>query len=171
MVTKTAVLVLSVAVSTLSGCGTYPQTREAFIDTTMNYNGVMKSWMVTDSGTVATPYDKAINNVESQVATCISGDMERSMAGATFVRIYQQNNPTFTRVDDNRAELTVQQIHTSTFGQPDGGFYLLAANMTRTSEDQTQLDIYSSTHYQPVIDAVKAWTAGSTACHGVGGKD
>lgn len=160
---------LCAAALTMSGCGTYPQTRDAFVDQTINYDGMMKSWMVTDSGPVATPYETVVNNIESRVNDCISTTTQQSMTGANFVRLYQRNNPTLTRVDNNRAELTIQQYHTATLFQPEGGFYILAADITRNSQDHAQLDIYSNTHYQPVIDAVKEWANGSTSCHGVGG--
>lgn len=170
---------MCVAVISISGCGTYPQTREAFVDASVNYQGMMSSWMVNETDELAVSYEGAIKNMESQMRACIATGTQTSMmignggsmgmAGAT--RLTQQNNPSFAKIDDNHAELTIQQYHSSTMGQPEGGFYILAADLTRRENNQTRLDVYSSKNYRPLIDAVKEWAKGSTQCHGVSGKD
>lgn len=156
----------------ISGCSAmYPQTREAFVDTVANYDGMMKDNMVNISETLTTPYERAVANVESQMQTCIStSTSSRRVTMSNYSTISQQNRPSFTRVSSDRAELTLQQWHSGMFGQPENGLYLLAADLIRSPSNTTQLDIYSSKQFTPVIEAVGMWAKGGKDCYGVGGE-
>ncbi|MBZ2168095.1 hypothetical protein [Marinobacter sp. F4216] len=174
MIKKQSVIALGAAV-TLSGCAAmYPQSRDAYIDEVANYDGMFKSLALIESTSVATPFEDAVANLQSQVGSCISTDLEEVRVGAHFTAgstTLERNNVQFNKVSDERAELTLQQFNNAYWGQPDGGVYILAANITRDDEEQTRIDVYTGTNYRPVYDAIQQWASGSKACHGIGGKD
>jgi len=163
-----SVLVVSLA---LSGCASmYPQSREAFVDYMQNYDGLMKSQVLVKNVDVSVAFDKVASNVEAGMNTCIPTDQRtQRVSMSSWSTVSERNNPTFTKVSTDKAEFTIQQIHSSMPGQPEGGLYLLAADIIRNGKG-TRLDIYSSKHYAPLVEAVEEWAKGSAACHGVGGK-
>lgn len=174
MIKKQSVVALG-AVVTLSGCAAiYPQSREAYIDEVANYDGLFQSLSLIESASVSTPFENAVANIESQVRNCISTDTEEVMVGAHFTNFsttLERNSVQFNKVSDERAELTLQQFNNAYWGQPEGGIYILAANITRAGQEQTQINVYTGTNYRPVYEALQQWANGSDACHGIGGKD
>ena len=80
-----------------------------------------------------------------------------------------QNNQRVERVSPNKAEITVQQYHSSTVGQSEGGFYLLAADVLRVDNKSVRIDFYTAKHYAVIADAIEKWAQGSQNCHGIGG--
>ena len=79
------------------------------------------------------------------------------------------NNQRVERVSRDKAEITIQQIHSSTAMQSEGGFYLLAADVLRQDNKSVRIDFYTAKHYAGIADAIEKWAQGSPKCHGIGG--
>lgn len=155
----------------LSGCASmYPQSRSAFVDSLQSYDGMMKSSLLIKNVDVSVPFDKAASNVEARMNACIpTKQSTQRVSMSSWSTVSEQNNPSFAKVSADKAELTIQRIHSSMPGQPEGGLYLLAADIIRNGKG-TRVDIYSSKNYEIVVTAVEEWAKGSTSCHGVDGK-
>ena len=66
-----------------------------------------------------------------------------------------RNNQRVERVSPDKAEITVQQYHSSTVGQSEGGFYLLAADVLRVDKKSVRIDFYTAKHYAGIADAIE----------------
>lgn len=162
-----AALILSVA-----GCGTVPQSRQHYIETLQDYSGFGSSQKMIFSKTVNQSFEPAVSNIEDKLMSCIpEGYSQTTVRGIGMSSLSVKNNQRVERASPDKAEVTVQQFHSSTAMQSKGGFYLLAADVLRQGPDAVRIDFYTSKHYSGIADAIVEWAKGSEKCHGIGGND
>lgn len=154
----------------LSACGTVPESREHFVELMKEGTGVGPFKRLAFTKVVAQPFDAAFANIEDKLAGCVPGGYQSvSMRGSSMSSLSVSNNQRIERVSAGRAEITIQQYHSATVRQSEGGFYLLAADMRLEGSDSLAIDFYVGQHYLALADAVEQWAKGSDQCHGIGG--
>jgi hypothetical protein len=160
-----AVLIIS-----LSACGTVPQSRAHFIELMKEGTGSGPFQRMAFSKVVAQPFERAVANIDDKLRRCVPGGYtQTTMSGAAVSTLSVQNNQRVERVSQDKAEVTVQQYHSSTVSQSEGGFYLLAADVLRSDKKSVRIDFYTGKHYAGIADAIEKWAQGSPKCHGIGG--
>src|SRR5262245_21029568 len=168
----TIVILAAILAISLAACGTVPQSRAHFIE-------LMKEQKGTGSGafermiyskTVARPFDPAVANIDDKLRRCVPGGYRQTTTGGGGVSTLSvQNNQRVERVSPDKAEVTVQQYHSATVQQSEGGFYLVAADVLRVDSKSVRIDFYTVKHYIGIADAIEKWAQGSQSCHGIGG--
>lgn len=157
-------------VISLSACGTVPQSRAHFIELMKERTGSGPFQRMAFSKVVAQPFDKAVANIDDKLRRCVPGGYaQTTMRGPGVSSLSVQNNQRVDRVSPNKAEITVQQHHSSTVMQSEGGFYLLAADVLRRDNKSVRIDFYTGKHYAGIAEAIEKWAQGSQKCHGIGG--
>ncbi len=122
------------------------------------------------SKVVTSPFNKAFDNIEQKLKTCVpEGYTQTTVQGTSMSSLSVKNNQRIERISPDKAEITFQQFHSSTYMQSKGGFYLLAADMVRQDEKSVRLDFYTAKHYIGIANAIEEWASGSQKCHGIGG--
>ena len=122
------------------------------------------------SKVVARPFDTVVANIDDKLRRCVPGGYtQTTMGGGSMSTLSVQNNQRVERVSPNKAEITVQQYHSSTVMQSKGGFYLLAADVLRLDNKSVRIDFYTAKHYAGIADAIEKWAQGSQNCHRIGG--
>ena len=161
---------LAILIVCLSACGTVPQSRAHYIELMKEQTGSGPFQRMAFSKVVAQPFDKAVANIDDKLRRCVpAGYTQTTMRGANMSSLSVQNNQRIERVSRDKAEITVQQYHSSTVMQSEGGFYLLAADVYRRDKKSVRIDFYTGKHYIGIADAIEKWAQGSKKCHGIGG--
>jgi hypothetical protein len=164
------VSLLVMLVISLSACGTVPESREHYIELMKERTGSGSFQRMAFSKVVTRPFDKAVANIEDKLRRCVPGGYtQTTMSGSSVSSLSVNNNQRVERVSPNKAEITVQQYHSSTVMQSEGGFYLLAADVLRRDKKSIRIDFYTGKHYVGIADAIEKWAQGSQKCHGIGG--
>jgi hypothetical protein len=164
-ISLTAILAMS-----LTACGTVPQSREHFIELMKEQTGSGPFQRMAFSKVVARPFDTVVANIDDKLRRCVpGGHTQTTMGGGSMSTLSVQNNQRVERVSPNKAEITVQQYHSSTVMQSEGGFYLLAADVLRLDNKSVRIDFYTAKHYAGIADAIEKWAQGSQNCHRIGG--
>jgi hypothetical protein len=154
----------------LTACGTVPQSRAHYIELMKEQTGSGPFQRMAFSKVVARPFDTAVGNIDDKLRRCVPGGYRQTSVGAGGVSTLSvQNNQRVEKVSPTKAEITVQQYHSSTVGQSEGGFYLLAADVLRLDSKSVRIDFYTAKHYAGIADAIEKWAQGSQNCHGIGG--
>jgi len=166
-VSLAAILAMSLTV-----CGTVPQSRSHYIELIKEQAGTGSGpfQRMAFSKVVARPFDTVVANVDDKLRRCVPGGYKQTtMGGGSMSTLSVQNSQRVERVSPIKAEITVQQYHSSTVGQSEGGFYLLAADVLRVDNKSVRIDFYTAKHYAGIADAIEKWAQGSQNCHGIGG--
>ena len=164
-ISLTAILAMS-----LTACGTVPQSRGHFIELMKEKTGSGPFQRMAFSKAVARPFDTVVANIDDKLRRCVPGGYtQTTMGGGSMSTLSVQNNQRVERVSPNKAEITVQQYHSSTVSQSEGGFYLLAADVLRVDNKSVRINFYTAKHYAGIADAIEKWAQGSQNCHGIGG--
>ncbi len=166
-VSLAAILAMSLTV-----CGTVPQSRSHYIELIKEQAGTGSGpfQRMAFSKVVARPFDTVVANVDDKLRRCVpAGSKQTTMGGGSMSTLSVQNSQRVERVSPIKAEITVQQYHSSTVGQSEGGFYLLAADVLRVDNKSVRIDFYTAKHYAGIADAIEKWAQGSQNCHGIGG--
>lgn len=165
----TAILLLAIA-ATLTACGTVPQSRQHYIELLQNYDGFGESQMLIYSKEVERPFEAVVANIEAKLNECVpEGYTQTTIRGNLPSSSTVTNNQRIEIVSRDKAEVTVQQHHTGTAMQSEGGLYLLAADVIREDSNKVRLDFYTGKPYSPIAEAIEKWSGGSGECHGIGG--
>ena len=160
----------AILVMSLTACGTVPQSRAHYIELMKEQTGSGPFQRMAFSKVTARPFDKVVANIEDKLRRCVPGGYtQTTMGGGSMSTLSVQNNQRVERVSPNKAEITVQQHHSSTVNQSQGGFYLLAADVLRVDNKSVRIDFYTAKHYAGIADAIEKWAQGSQNCHGIGG--
>ena len=160
----------AIVAMSLAACGTVPQSLAHYIELMKEQTGSGPFQRMAFSKVVARPFDTVLANVDDKLRRCVPGGYtQTTMASGSMSTLSVQNNQRVERVSPNKAEITVQQYHSSTVGQSEGGFYLLAADVLRVDNNSVRIDFYTAKHYVGIADAIEKWAQGSKSCHGIGG--
>lgn len=166
---KLTKVVLLLSVISLSAC-TVPTSRTHFMELMKEDSGIGPWKRMTFSKTIDQPFEKAFNNINDKLQGCIPGGYQNvTMRGNNINSEFVNNNNQIEKVSSDKAEITIQQYHSNTILQSDGGFYLLAADMSRINEHSIKIDFYTGKHYLSIAEAIEFWANGSNKCHGIGG--
>jgi len=162
---RAAILAMS-----LTACGTVPQSRTHYIELMKEQTGSGPFQRMAFSKVVARPFDTVVTNIDDKLRRCVPGGYtQTTMGSGGMSTLSVQNNQRVERVSPTKAEITVQQYHSSTVAQSEGGFYLLAADVLRLDNKSVRIDFYTAKHYAGIADAIEKWAQGSQNCHGIGG--
>jgi len=160
---------LIVCISLIS-CGTVPKSRGHFIELVKEETGFGPFKRMAFSKRVSRPFDQVFNNIKDKLEGCIPGGYQTmSMRGSSMSSLSVTNNNRIEKVSKNKAEITMQQKHSSTAMQSTGGFYLLAADIHRIDSKSVRIDFFTGKHYLSIAEAIEQWAKGSNKCHGIGG--
>src|SRR5713101_2818339 len=165
-VSLAAILAMSLTV-----CGTVPQSRSHYIELIKEQAGTGSGSFqrMAFSKVVARPFDSVVADAFNKLRRCVpAGSKQTTMGGGSMSTLSVQNSQRVERVSPIKAEITVQQYHSSTVGQSEGGFYLLAADVLRVDNKSVRIDFYTAKHYAGIADAIEKWAQGSQNCHGIG---
>lgn len=154
----------------LVACGTAPTSRTHFIELMKEETGVGPFKRMVFSKTVPKSFDEAFANIDDKLQGCVPGGYQTTtIRGSSMSTQSVKNNDRIERVSPNKAEITIQQYHSGTVMQSEGGFYLLAADLNRLSENSVRIDFFTGKHYLGIAEAIEQWANGSEKCHGIGG--
>ena len=167
-------LISVIAVSVLmSACSAVvvPKSRPHFIKLMKEGvgDGMFKS--TTYSKTILQSFETAFANIDDKLKGCVPGGYQTmTMRGSQITSsLSVVNRERIEKVSPTKAEITIQQKHSSTILQSKGGFYLLAADLHKIDERSIKIDFYTANHYKKIADAIEQWSKGSQKCHGIGG--
>jgi hypothetical protein len=126
------VLIATIATSAamLSSCSMdFPKTRAEFTE----HPRIQK-----ETYTVPRKLDAVITSLDKQARSCIiSESVETRMGGGGLSTSRTRYNMTVRKTSASRGELTYRQSSNDTIGQPEGGFFMLAADLqARHAVDQ-----------------------------------
>lgn len=150
----------------LIACMHQPQTRQEFV--TMVGGGAATS----DKETKVTEkdLDSLAKLLEERSTACLAKRVDRSgMVGGQMEVSSTEYTFSVRRVSDAKAEFTLQIEHSPRgvgSEMPEGGFYMMAADLVRQSAEQTRVDLYYATmaaNGDAILEAVRAWTSGNPA--------
>jgi hypothetical protein len=161
---------LLMACINLSSCGTVPTSRSHFIELMKEETGVGPFKRMAFSKTISQPFDAVFDNIDDKLQGCIPGGYQTvTMRGSSMSSQSVRNNDRIEKVSLGKAEITIQQLHSGTVMQSEGGFYLLAADVNRLDQNSVRIDFYMGKHYLGIAEAVEQWANGSQKCHSIGG--
>ena len=168
---KLAISVLLLGtIASLCSCGTVPNSRAHFIELMKEESGIGPFKRMVFSKTISEPFDKVIANIDDKLQGCIPGGFQTvTMRGSSMSSQTVRNNDRIEKVSPDKAEITMQQYHSGTLMQPEGGSYLLAADVFRLSENSVRIDFFTGKYYLGIAEAIEHWANGSEQCHGIGG--
>ena len=154
----------------LFACGTVPKSREHFVELMKEETGVGPFKRMAFSKTVSQPFDEAFDNIDDKLQGCVPGGYQTvTMRGSSMSTLSVSNNDRIEKVNPDKAEVTIQQYHSATLMQSEGGFYLLAADLIRIDKNTVRIDFFTGKHYLAIAEAIEQWAKGSQQCHGIGG--
>ena len=156
----------------VNACGTVPESRSHYIQLVKEKqgSGVGPFKVLVFSKTITQPFDAVFNNIDDKLQGCVPGGYQSTtMRGSSTSTLRVANNDRIEKVAPGKAEVTIQQYHSGTVMQSEGGFYLLAADVQALDADSVRLDFYTAKHYIAIAEAIEQWANGSDKCHGIGG--
>ena len=119
---------------------------------------------------VSQPFDSVFNNIDDKLQGCVPGGYQSTtMRGSSISTQTVRNNDRIERISEYKAEITIQQQHSGTVMQSEGGFYLLAADLSKIDEKSVRIDFFTGKHYLGIAEAIEHWANGSEKCHDIGG--
>jgi hypothetical protein len=149
-----------------------PQSREEFRATVLRGEG---PWRV-ESFVVDRSFEQVVDHLSRKTDKCFNVVVTKTvMTGMSMSSGYTKYNSSIRVVRNDQAELTVQKIDAPrTIGptMPEGGFYLMGADISAVSPSKTRIELYRPTLHMPLVggfggmgDAVHDWSRGKdTAC-------
>ena len=156
--------------TSLWSCGTVPTSRAHFIELMKEETGAGPFKRMVFSKDINQSFNDVFANIDDKLQGCVPGGYQTvTMRGSSMSTQSVNNNDRIELVSPDKAEVTIQQYHSGTVMQSEGGFYLLAADVHRTSESSVRIDFYTGKHYLAIAEAIEQWANGSEQCHGIGG--
>lgn len=152
-------VLLTAVIIMLSGCGAlnYPQSRNEF---THNPDIEKKHFVVHRN------LNAVVASLDKQSKACINRTVRSGSVSSMSVDGYYM---VIKRVSASKAELTYRNVSNNGIGQPEGGYYLFAADM-HAAGSSTSVTFYHGPMEDKLMDAVEAWAKGDVnSCHGYGG--
>ena len=165
---RSAVLAAALACALLSGCAAmsgHPQNAEEF------RKAVPGAFMAeVESFEVDRPFSEVAETFKEKAPECLDVTIRTvSRTNMSYQVIVTTYKPTVL-VNGNRAELHLQFHHAqgvlNVTKEPDGGYYLLVADLFPMGDNRTRVDLYRpSMGHDVLIKGVKGWAAsGKSGC-------
>ena len=145
----------------LTACVTsHPQSAEEFRVAAPDAFMGMKETMEVDR-----PFSAVAATFRQKAPECLNVKVEMTSQSATSYHVVVTAYKPTIIVNNERAELHVQQTHEkgvlNVTEVPDGGYYLLVADAYPLNDSRTRLELFGpSRGYDVLIRAVKGWASG-----------
>ncbi len=152
-------LVLLAAAFVQAGCSMIPQSRAEY---TSNSSNKQRTFTVPRS------LDAVIASLDNRIQVCVnkihrSGTIVSPMVSAQYMEI--------KRVSAGKAELTYRQRTNNGLFEPEGGYFMFAADLDAVGRQSTKVVFYPDYSQEKLMNALKEWASGNHAkCHGYGGE-
>lgn len=165
---RSAMLAAALCCALLSGCAAmsgHPQNAEEF------RKAVPGAFMAkVETFEVDRPFPEVAETFREKAPECLDVTIRTvSRTNMSYQVIVTTYKPTVL-VNGNKAELHLQFHHEqgvlNVTKEPDGGYYLLVADLFPVGSNRTRVDLYRpSVGYDVLIKGVKGWAAsGSSGC-------
>jgi ABC-type glycerol-3-phosphate transport system substrate-binding protein len=159
---RSAVLAAALSCALLSGCAAisgHPQTAEEFRKAVPGaFLGEVESFEVNR------PFSEVARTFQKKAPECLNVTIKTvSRTNMSYQVIVTTYKPTVL-VNGQKAELHVQFHHDqgvmNVTKEPDGGYYLVVADLFPMGNDRTRVDLYRpSMGYDVLIKGIKGWAA------------
>jgi len=153
-------LLILIAAALVTGCVTPPQTVQDFRE------GVRNGAAVTQmqQGEVKRPFVETFKAVWENATKCLNvtvTDTTPGSYGSVTESVRYRSNTKLT--GKKTAEMVLQQDAQATGKMPEGGYYVMLADIEGVSPNKTNVTIYgSSVGYDNVYQSILAWARGET---------
>jgi hypothetical protein len=140
-----------------------PQTRAEFIDAVAAGKGPT----AVETFTVGRGLDAVYAALEDRSGTCLDVTVERSAYVGYWEVSSSDYNPTLERVDQRRAEFTLQVAHRPRgvgHTPPPDGLYIMAADLRAAGDASTEVVLYRPTMgFKKIASAFRGWIEGTSS--------
>ncbi|HEY6874483.1 MAG TPA: hypothetical protein VI298_17325 [Geobacteraceae bacterium] len=144
----------------LTACAPVPKNRQEFISAVSAGSTFTRhESFASDKG-----YDKVVALMQKKCEQCLDVTVKKSMMDGAYLNVSRSIYlPSFVR-NGNSAEFTlrVKYLPRPT-REPDGGIYLVAADIAKSGTKGAQIDLYGPDMmgYGGMMDAIRGWLAGN----------
>ena len=140
-----------------------PQTRSEFTDAVAKgTKGSKMETFVVERG-----FDEVVKAIEARCAPCLDKLVERTANVGYVERSSSDYNPSFKRVNRDRAEFTMQVVHRPRgvgAVPPANGLYVIAADVKRAGANRTEVVIYRPVMgFKEIPRALLQWAEGTSS--------
>jgi len=163
MNTKMSVLALftALAATPVALAIDVPQTRQEFVE------AVVAKKAVVETLRAGQPLDKVISVLEERAGACLDVKVERTANVGYVEHSSSTYHPTVRRIDDGRAEFTLQVEHFPRgvgHTPPPGGLFMLAADLKSVDDGHTEVVLYRpKIGGGKIAESLKQWLSGDPA--------
>jgi hypothetical protein len=148
----------------LSGCSSYPQTRDDFRKSIRSGAG----YSYTDSYVAKRPFDDVVRTLKQKVDQCFQANVtttRTTAGGMTTMRQTDEYRAVIRVIDKNHAEFTSQVAMKGAIlleKMPEGGYYKAAMDIQRISPTTSKLTYYGDSleGSKAVWAALRKWSDG-----------
>jgi hypothetical protein len=153
-------LVILIAAALVTGCVTPPQTVQELREGVRN--GAVLTKM--EQGEVKRPFVETFKSVWANATKCLNVTITSTTPGnygPVVESIRYRSNSKLT--GKKTAEMVLQQDAQATGKMPEGGYYVMLADIEGVSPNKTNVTIYgSSIGYDNVYQSIFAWARGES---------
>jgi hypothetical protein len=171
---KKTLLFLATSTLIMTGCASTsaPTTHNAFMKELDNASGFTKAALSETDKDINVNYYTAVSNIKKQVGYCIPAKSTQygivgSIMPQTTVTTYKTS---VKRVSSKKTQVTFRAHDSNMLMQPDDGFIIFAADVTRIGGNKTHIKAASGFTVKELHEALIGWSKGSKSCYGIGGK-
>ncbi|MDM5271684.1 hypothetical protein PGH07_05815 [Sulfurovum sp. zt1-1] len=163
----TSALLMTGCVSTSA-----PTTHNEFMKEVDQATGFTKATLHKTNTDVNVNYATALSNIRKQVRYCIPDkSVEYGVVGSmmpnTTVTTYKTS---VNRVSSRKTQVTFRAHDSNMLMQPDDGFIIFAADITKVGAHKTHIKAASGFTVKNLHEAIIGWSKGSKSCYGIAGK-
>jgi hypothetical protein len=138
-----------------------PQTRQEFVQAVEDKGAIVETLRVDRS------LDQVYAVLEERAAVCLDIQVTRTANVGYVERSSSTYHPTLRRLDDERAEFTLQvEHHPRGVGHtpPPGGLFMIAADLRSTGGGRTEVVLYQpKMGVKKIGESLRQWLSGDPA--------
>lgn len=171
---KQTLFLLTTSTLIITGCvsTSAPTTHNEFMKGVENASGFTKATLHETDTDVNVNYNTAISNIKKQVGYCIPDSRTQygivgSMMPNTTVTTYKTS---VEKVSSKKTQVTFRAHDSNMLMQPEDGFIIFAADVTRIKGNKTHVKAASGFTTKELHEAIIGWSKGSKSCYGIAGK-
>jgi hypothetical protein len=147
-------------VASPAGAIDVPQSRADFVRVVQEGRGGKMETFVVNRG-----FDEVFATFESRSNACLDVEVQRTAYVGYVERSSSDYNPTLRKAGSDRAEFTLQVVHRPRgvgHTPPEGGLYVMAADLKRAGASRTELVLYRpSIGFKEIAKSLVQWAEGS----------
>ena len=171
---KQTLFLLTTSTLVITGCvsTSAPTTHNEFMKGVENATGFTKATLHETDTDVNVNYNTAVANIKKQVGYCIPESRTQygivgSMMPNTTVTTYKTS---VEKVSSSKTQVTFKAHDSNMLMQPDDGFIIFGADVTRTKGNKTHIKAASGFTTKELHEAIIGWSKGSKSCYGIAEK-